>query len=128
MKWVKLVLVWLFSILIALVIVQQGWSKFSSDGRWTRSFAEWGYAPWFRVLVGVIETGGGISLLIPPLASYAAIALVAVMVGAFGTLVLDGRVVDAVTPVVYALVLLWIAFERRRTRLKIPIRRAREAT
>jgi len=128
MKWVKLVLVWLFSILIALVMVQQGWAKFSADGRWARSFAEWGYAPWFRVLVGVIEVGGGVLLLAPQLATYAAVALAVVMVGAFGTLAFDGRVVDAITPVVYSLVLIWIAFIRRDARFKLPTQRVRQAT
>ncbi len=121
MKRVKTGIIWLFSIAIALIMIQQGWAKFGADGRWARSFAEWGYPPWFRVMVGVVETGGGILLLVPRTATIASAALAVVMVGAFVTLVLDGRTLDGVTPVVYAAVLVWIAFERRSARRRAAV-------
>lgn len=117
-KHLKTVLLWVLALFIALVMIQQGFAKFSPDGRWARSFATWGYPVWFRVLVGAIETGGGALLLVPPLATYAAVALVTIMLGAAGTLLLDGRVVDAATPVAYGVVLLWIAWERRAQRVR----------
>jgi uncharacterized membrane protein YphA (DoxX/SURF4 family) len=98
-------------------MILQGWDKFSPDGRWARSFAEWGYPEWFRQLIGVLETGGGLALLAPPIAFYGATVVAAVMVGAAGTLLFNGRGVDAITPVVYLVVLAWIAFERREKRL-----------
>jgi uncharacterized membrane protein YphA (DoxX/SURF4 family) len=120
LKYVKLVFIWLFSLFIAFIMIQQGWAKFGADGRWARSFAEWGYPAWFRMLIGVVETGGSLALLVPPVAFYGALALAAVMVGATGTLLFDGRGVDAVTPIAYTVVLVWIAFERRGTRVGSP--------
>ncbi len=117
MKHAKTVLLWVFSVLIALIVAQQGWAKFFEDGRWTRSFAEWGYPAWFRILVGVGEVGGGAALLIPPVAMYGAVVVAAIMLGAVGTLLLDGRGVDAVTPVIYGVLAGWIAWERR----KLPV-------
>lgn len=112
MKRVRVLLVWGFSVLIALVMISQGWAKFFEDGHWTRSFAEWGYPAWFRFLIGGIELGAALGLVIPRVAYYGASALAAVMLGAFGTLILNGRGWDAASPLVYAVVLAWIAWER----------------
>ena len=61
-------------------------------------------------------------MFVPRLAFYGGVGLASVMIGAFGTLVLDGRTVDAITPLVYAVVLGWIVWERRRGRIGAPDR------
>lgn len=112
MQRVRVVLVWVFSVLVALVLIMQGWPKFFEDGRWSSSFVEWGYPVWFRMMIGVLEVGGAVALLVPRVAHYGASVLASVMLGAFGTLMLNDRGGDAVTPVVYAVLLAWIAWER----------------
>lgn len=112
MKRIRVVLVWVFSLIIALIMISQGWPKFFETGRWTTSFAEWGYPVWFRMLIGVLELSGAVALMVPRVAHWGASVLAAVMLGAFGTLMLHGRGGDAATPLVYAVVLAWIAWER----------------
>ena len=109
----RIVLLWTFSALIALVMLLQGAAKFASDGLWVRSFAAWGYAPWFRLLVGVAEVGGAVALVIPRVARYGATLLVAVMMGAIATQWVHAGLLAAITPAVYLALLIWIAWERR---------------
>jgi uncharacterized membrane protein YphA (DoxX/SURF4 family) len=106
-------LLWTISVLIALVMLMQGGAKFASDGHWVRSFAAWGYAAWFRLLVGVAEVGGAVVLVIPRVARYGATTLAAVMVGAVATQWVQVGLVAAITPAVYLALLIWIAWERR---------------
>ncbi len=113
MQRLRTALLWLLSVALALVMITQGWDKFSSAGRWARSFADWSYPAWFRLFIGVLETGGGAALFIPRLARWGSLVLATVMVGAVGTWLLNGRLGDAATPLVYCLLLLWIAWERR---------------
>jgi putative oxidoreductase len=84
-KYITQTMLWLFSLFLTVVFVNAGWPKFSATSGWGRAFAHWGFPNWFRVLVGVIEVAGGLLLLIPSTAIYAAIALAAIMLGAMGT-------------------------------------------
>ena len=45
-------------------------------------FASGGEREWFRLLTGMLEVGGGIALLVPRTAAFAAVLLALVMVGA----------------------------------------------
>ena len=45
----------------------------------------WGYPAWFRTFIGVAEIGGGLLLVLPRTAPYAAAALITIMLGAFWT-------------------------------------------
>jgi uncharacterized membrane protein YphA (DoxX/SURF4 family) len=80
-------------------------------GFWTPAFERWGYPVWLRWLVGGIEVAGGLLLLVPWVASYAAAALGVVMVGAWVTRMRDARLVDVAWITGYFVALLWIAFE-----------------
>jgi uncharacterized membrane protein YphA (DoxX/SURF4 family) len=75
-------------------------------------FHNMGYPAWFRVVIGVIEIGGGVGLLIPRLAFYAAGALGVVMIGAAYTLVVHGEPGVAM-PIVCLLLLATVAYRRR---------------
>lgn len=70
------------------------WMKFDPNGFWTPACERWGYPAWLRLLVGFIETVGGVSLCLPWCASYGAMGLGMVMVGAWMTRFHDGRMVD----------------------------------
>jgi putative oxidoreductase len=92
-KYSRLILViilWVVSAFMTFVFVKAGWPKFSNSSGWARAFAVWGYPVWFRLLVGVIEVLGGMLLLIPRTALYAALALAAIMLGAMGTHIAHG--------------------------------------
>lgn len=107
----RLVLAWLAGAWLARMFVEMGWVKFFADGFWTEAFARWGYPPWLRIFVGVGEVAGGIALVVPWVASYGALALIAVMLGAWGTRALDGRWTDVAWISLYLVMLAWIAAE-----------------
>ena len=76
-------------------------------------FAQLGYADWFRVLIGVLEIAGGLCLLIPRTAFYAAGVLGVVMIGAVGTLLRLGAGEQAIVPFVVLVLLALVAYARR---------------
>lgn len=84
-KYLRPTLLWLVTLFLVTVFVNAGWPKFSAESGWGRAFAHWGFPNWFRVLVGVIEVAGGLLLLVPRTAVYAAAALAVIMLGAMGT-------------------------------------------
>jgi uncharacterized membrane protein YphA (DoxX/SURF4 family) len=78
------------SAFLMIVFVNAGWPKFSDSSGWARAFASWGFPVWFRLLVGGIEVLGGVLLLVPRTAIYAAAALAIIMLGAMGTHIAHG--------------------------------------
>jgi uncharacterized membrane protein YphA (DoxX/SURF4 family) len=111
MRRARLAAAWLLGLYLAQLYLRMGWGKFGGDASWTVAFAEWGYPAWFRVLVGVIEVVGGLALVIPWTASYGAIAVSLVMMGAWSTLAHDLRWKDMAVVAVYGACLAWIARE-----------------
>jgi uncharacterized membrane protein YphA (DoxX/SURF4 family) len=98
--------------------VEMGWVKFDPEGFWTAAFARWGYPPWFRVAIGCLEVLGGLCLVIPWVASYGALTLIVVMLGALVTRAGDGRWVDVAWLSSYITALAWIASEWWSKRLR----------
>jgi len=115
---VRAVLAWLLGLYLAQLYLRMGWGKFGGDTAWTAAFTAWGYPAWFRVVVGMIEVGAGLALLAPPLSSYAALLLAAVMMGAWSTLAHDLRWRDMAEVAAYGILLGWIASVRWRARLR----------
>ncbi|MFC4494782.1 DoxX family protein [Streptomyces ovatisporus] len=78
-------------------------------------FEEIGFGMWFMYAIGVLELAGGIALATPWLSGLSALALIALMVGAFITQVtlFEGR--NAYTPVLLMIVLGVVAWARRGT-------------
>jgi uncharacterized membrane protein YphA (DoxX/SURF4 family) len=105
----RFVAAWLVSLYFTQLFLRMGWGKFGNDGFWTTAFAAWGYPAWFRILVGAVEVTAGVALLVPATASYGAIALAVVMMGAWSTLAHDLRWRDMATVAVYGALLGWIA-------------------
>ena len=73
---------WLPRIAVALVFLSVGSEKFGSHGPWIRVFARIGLGDWFRYLTGVMQVGGALLLLVPPLVAFGTIVLGCTMVGA----------------------------------------------
>jgi uncharacterized membrane protein YphA (DoxX/SURF4 family) len=103
---------WVLKILLAAVFLLFGIQKLIAETAWVQLFAMAGYPEWFRTVVGVIETVCGIALLIPALASYAAIALAVVMFGATFTQLVSGGGWEALAS--FALLVALIAVARLR--------------
>ncbi|MEV1052744.1 DoxX family protein [Streptomyces sp. NPDC049887] len=73
------------------------------------SFDRIGFGDWFMYAVGALELAGAVALLIPVLSGVAALALIGLMAGALVTqvTVFDGQ--HALTPVLVALPLAFVA-------------------
>jgi uncharacterized membrane protein YphA (DoxX/SURF4 family) len=109
---------WLLGAWLAHLYLTMGWAKFDPASFWTALFEHWGFPPSFRILIGVIEVTAGVALLIPWVTTYAAGALILVMLGAAGSLATDARWQDVFTVTTYALGLAWVGWEWRELRLR----------
>jgi putative oxidoreductase len=101
-------------LLLAVLMAGPGSQKFTSP-TWERMFRTWGYPDGFYLVIGAVEVVGGIALLIPRVASYSAIVLSMVMVGAAATQVLRGGR-NGVGEIVFAALLGVVAALRWRDR------------
>ena len=99
-------------VVLGLLFVLIGYSKFDSNprGEWVRIFEQIGLGQWFRYLTGLLEVAGGIGLLIPRYAFYAAILLVIVMIGAIIThvAVVGGSPAPAASLFVLSGIIAWL--------------------
>ena len=116
MRYLKIGGKWLLTILLAVVMIGPGSQKFTSN-TWERMFRQWGYPDGFYLVIGAVEVLGGLGLLIPKLASYSAIVLMVVMIGAAATQVLAGGR-NGVGEIVFATLLGVIAWLRWNDRLR----------
>ena len=79
---VRLIALWILSGLLALVFLGSGGAKLAGAAAMVEMFDKLGRGQWFRYFTGLLEVAGGIGLLIPRYAFYAAGLLAVVMVGA----------------------------------------------
>ena len=86
-KKVGIALLWVVIALEAFGMGTIGVAKFTRDW-WVWAFDQWGYPQGFVWVVGAAEVGLALALLVPRLASWAAVGLSVIMVGALGTLLL----------------------------------------
>ena len=107
--------VWVLQGLMALAMTGSGVQKFTSPA-WERMFRVWGYPDHFYAVIGIVEAVCGLALLVPRLATPAAITLMVVMVGAAITQMTHGR--SGVGELVFFSVLGVVAFARRSYRIK----------
>jgi uncharacterized membrane protein YphA (DoxX/SURF4 family) len=104
--------VWAISIALAGVFVVVGVPKLLGIGTvGLQAAAMRGFPPWVRVLVGLVETLGGIALLVPRMATMAALVLAVAMVPATFTQQLSGEPGMAIPLTILAL-LLFVAWRR----------------
>ena len=110
------IVLWLITIVEAVGIGAPGTAKFRLDV-WPRLFVGWGYPVWFTYVIGVVEVAGALAILVPRLATWAALVLGTVMLGAVVTLILHPGTMGWGTPVVHIVLLAIIAVARWRGRL-----------
>jgi uncharacterized membrane protein YphA (DoxX/SURF4 family) len=116
---------WLLTILLAVVMIGPGSQKFTGS-TWERMFRQWGYPDGFYLVIGAVEVIGGLGLLIPRVASYSAIVLAVVMLGASATQVLRGGR-NGIGEIVFAALLGVIAYLRWNDRLRASVIEPRNA-
>jgi uncharacterized membrane protein YphA (DoxX/SURF4 family) len=73
---------WILQIAAAGMFLFAGGLKLAGDPAMVQMFGAIGVGQWFRYLTGTIEVVGGLAILIPSVASWAALALAITMAGA----------------------------------------------
>jgi uncharacterized membrane protein YphA (DoxX/SURF4 family) len=109
MKTARRIITWALQALMTLAFLSIGFGKFG-DPSWERSFVRWGYPHGSHLVVGTIEMAAGALLIVPRFASYAALLLAVVMVGAMTTHGLAGQ--DMWRPAPHLTLLLLLAWLR----------------
>ena len=84
-KIAKEVVLWIITLLLALVCLRSGLMKVTGNVFWVRDFHRWGYPDWFRIVVGIAELSSMALLLLPRFAAYGAMIFALVMLGAIAT-------------------------------------------
>ncbi|MDP8990428.1 MAG: DoxX family protein [Acidobacteriota bacterium] len=107
---VRLVVVWILQLLVAAAFVRVGASKLASSPPMVVLFDKIGLGQWFRYLTGTLEVAGGIGVLIPRLSLYAALLLMAVMLGAIVSqlTILGGSARPAIVLLLLASAVAWL--------------------
>ena len=113
LRMVGTVALWIVQILAAAAFVAIGLAKFASP-EWARNFERWGYPDGFYLVIGALEVGGAILLLVPKLSSYAAVLLGAIMVGAAATHALHNEAARVSAPLMWLAVVALVGVARRR--------------
>ena len=78
----RLVTLWILQVLAALAFLGAGGSKLGGAEQMVVVFDKIGVGQWFRYVTGLLEVVGGIGLLIPRYAFYAASLLAIIMISA----------------------------------------------
>jgi putative oxidoreductase len=104
---------WTLAAVVAAEFILAGLSKFRPGSTWPLMFARWGFAPWFRPLVGTIEVLCAAALLVPRTRQWAIIALFAIMVGAIATHLTNGETVRVALPGALCVLLALLAWTSR---------------
>jgi putative oxidoreductase len=78
----RLVTLWILSGCVAIAFIGAGGAKLAGVPVMVEMFDKVGLGQWFRYFTGLLEVAGGIGLLMPRYAFYAAVLLAIVMVGA----------------------------------------------
>ena len=104
-------ILWIFQIWAAFAFVVVGVGKVRNHF-WLAAFPRWGYSAGFRMLIGVLEIVGGLLIVFPRTASYAAVLIGAIMIGAVGTLVVNH---EKLFPPIFWLIVVSIVGYARRT-------------
>lgn len=78
----KSIVLWVLQIAVAGLLLMAGWGKLTGAPMHVALFEAIGIGQWFQYFTGAVEVGGALLLLVPPLVSYAAVALAVVMTGA----------------------------------------------
>ncbi len=109
---------WVLCVLLGFVYVSAGLPKlglFTEElvTEVTDNFRRFGYPDGFRIFIGFCEVAAGVCLLIPRLASLAALGLMAIMCGAVYTHATHGENLEMIGPLVLLCLLGLVALLRR---------------
>jgi putative oxidoreductase len=108
----KNVVAWALSVLLALAFLAAGVSKLAGAQMMVDGFRHWGYADWFRYLIGACEVGGAVLLLMPRTAWLGAAGLCVIMIGAVVTHLTHSENAEALIPLAMFVLLAAVGYLR----------------
>jgi len=79
---IKIISIWIVKVIIAVILLQTLFFKFTAHPDSVLLFSELGIEPWGRILLGIIELFVAVGILIPSTAFFASMGAVILMVGA----------------------------------------------
>ena len=94
------VLLWVAILLELVTLGGAGVAKFSSP-TWPEMFIGFGYPGWGALVIGVLEVGGALALLITRTRAWSAILLMAIMTGALFTVLTNETRLGILQPVIH---------------------------
>ena len=108
------VAIWVLTALVLAGVGMAGVGKLVDPDPWVTRFQErWGYPGWFALVVGTLEAGGSLALLVPRIASAGGFLVLAVMLGAVGTHLTHAELGSVPPPLTLAILALTVALLRR---------------
>jgi uncharacterized membrane protein YphA (DoxX/SURF4 family) len=106
------VVVWVLSIVLALLFLSTGIPKLVGANTWVFQAASMqGFPAWIKITVGIVEVCGAIALLMPRVATLGAVSLAILMLPATATQIMSHEP-GAWLPVVVCVVLLLLIWQR----------------
>ena len=103
------------ALILGAVFLGTGISKLAGMPYVVQTFREWGYPPWFLVVIGLVEVAGGVLVLVPATRVLGATLIAVEMLGAIGTHVVAGQWSMVPVPVLaLALAVLLVSALRKR--------------
>lgn len=101
---------WIVAGVLAILFITSGGAKFI--GKMNEQFLAWGYTADFAVMIGILEILGAIGLLVKRTAGWAAVGLMAIMLGAIWTHATHQEYVAMITPIAVFAALGFVAWGR----------------
>ena len=106
------VVVWILSLLLAIAFATTGMAKLTgTEPIGLQAAAMNGFPTWIRMVVGVVEVGGAVAILVPPVAGFAASLLGLLMIPATITQLVSGQR-GVFVPILVFMLLLVVAWRR----------------
>jgi uncharacterized membrane protein YphA (DoxX/SURF4 family) len=112
---------WILTALLVLMFANAGIRKLFENGGWTWMFRHVGFPDWFRIVIGVLETGAAALLLLPRTAAYGALIIIPIMLGAIGTNVAAHMPLRGLVPAAVSMLVAAIVLAARWKRLQRPL-------
>ena len=100
----KSIVIRVLTALLAILFLIFGVSKLMGLEMMVNNFIRWGYPSWFLYVVGGLEVLGAIGLMLPQFRRYAAMGLIALMLGAIFTHIKAGEMSQVINPLIHALI------------------------
>lgn len=103
---------WIFQVVMGVLYVIASAGKVTSQPEVITNFDLWGYPYGFYLIIGGLELIGGVLLFYPKTAGYAAVILMAVMIGAALTHIVHDEGLIVLKPLIYMAGLIVVFYVR----------------